>query len=106
MNEQGAAAVYSAELVSREPKWHFLRIVRSLLGWYPYHRPKPFEADDIREANPTPRLELLIKEKATDTVVARRMLVGSKAGNETMENAEKDLEELSTAEFRDKYVEA
>ena len=103
MNEDRASAIFSVELVSREAKWHFLRVVRTLLG-YPYERPKPFEAEDIRGGTPTARLELIIKDKATEKVVSRRKLVGAKTGNEAMAAAEKDLEELSAAEFRDKYA--
>jgi hypothetical protein len=98
-----ASALYSAELVSREPKWHFLRVVRTLLG-YPYERPKPFEADDLRDGEPTPRLALLIKEKATDRILVRQKLEGANVANEAMRIAEKDLEQLSVEEFRDKYL--
>lgn len=97
-----ASVVYSAELVSREPKWHFLRVVLSLLG-VPYTRPQPFEARDLRDGNPTPRFRLLIKENATDRIVFRRKHQGANAANEAMQVAESDLLELSVAAFRDKY---
>lgn len=96
------SARYSIELVSREPKWHFLRVVGTLLG-IPYKRPLPFEADDLREGNPTPRFKLLITEKATGRIVHKRRLAGANAANDAMRIAETDLEELSVAAFRDKY---
>ena len=97
------SARYSIELVSREPRWHFLRIVLSLMG-VPYTRPEPFQARDLREGEATPRFKLLITEKATGRIVHERKLAGANAANEAMRIAETDLEELSVAAFRDKYV--
>jgi hypothetical protein len=98
-----ASERYSVELVSRNPKWHFLRVVRTLVG-YPYERPLPFEANDLREGTPTPRFKLLIREKATDRVLDERKLSSPNAANEAMQTVEADLEMLSVADFCEKYA--
>ena len=99
---QRASEHYSVELVSKEPKWHFIRVVLSLLG-VPYARPKPFAATDLRSGEATPRFRLLIRDNASARTLSEQKLSGASVANEAMQNVEKDLEDLSVAEFRDKY---
>lgn len=100
---QKASEIYSIELVSRNPKWHFLRVTLSLFG-IPYARPTPFETDDLRQGQATPRFRLLIIDKASGDRVSLRNLKGASGANEAMAALEKDLEEMSVSEFREKYA--
>lgn len=101
-SEQRASDRYSVELASRNPKWHFFRVLGTVVG-VPYERPLPYEAVDLREGDPTPRFRLLITDKTSGDTLSRRKLSGAREANEAMAAAEKDLEELSLAEFRQKY---
>lgn len=96
------SALYSVELASREPKWHLIRVTLTLVG-IPYKRPKPFEADDLREGNPIPRFRLFIKDNASGKTLSEQKLSGASVANEAMQNLEKDLEQLTVREFREKY---
>ena len=102
-SNEKASNRYSVELASRNPKWHFIRVVGTLLG-IPYQRPQPYEADDLRQGEATPRFRLLIKDVASGNTLSRRNLVGASVANEAMHNAEKDLEQLTVSEFREKYA--
>lgn len=101
--DEKASNRYTVELASRNPKWHFLRVTLTLVG-IPYQRPKPYEADDLRQGEATPRFRLLIKDVASGDTLSRRNLVGASDANEAIATVEKDLEQLTVAEFRKKYA--